>query len=230
MRPGFRAGNGSAARQGEGSAPARFRLQHDGTGAAAASVRAASRQARQARQARGGGAMGTYQATVTDGHTGFTGRKWVRWTKKMRAAFLDHLAATCNVRGAAESIGVDPVSVYLLRRREPAFADAWGEALALGYEMLETQLVGHALAGGDPGGMLANGADTRAGPISVDLAMRLLVLHRNADGKPRRGGARPQYATREDTDRVLLAKLADLEAKRARAAAGDAALDAKEGR
>lgn len=163
--------------------------------------------------------MGTYQAKITEGYTAFAKKTWVRWTKKMRATFLDHLAATCNVKQAAEAIGVEPCSVYLLRRREPAFADAWGEALALGYEMLETQLVGHALAGGDPNGVLDNAAETRAGPISVELALKLLTLHRDREGKPRRGGPKPKYAKPEDTDAVLLAKLADLEAKRARAAA-----------
>jgi hypothetical protein len=167
--------------------------------------------------------MPGHHAIITEKHTAFTARKWVRWTKAMRAVFLDHLAATCNVKQAAWAIGVEPCSVYLLRRREPAFADAWGEALALGYEMLETQLVGHALAGGDPDGVLDNGADTRAGPITVELALKLLTLHRGRDGKPRRGGPAPQYASRDDTDTVLLAKLADLEAKRARAAARSAA-------
>ncbi|RYD63816.1 MAG: hypothetical protein EOP58_10740, partial [Sphingomonadales bacterium] len=86
--------------------------------------------------------MGTHRAVIAEGYSAFEGRKWVRWTAKMRASFLDHLAATCNVKASAEFIGVDPVSVYALRRRDARFTEAWGEALALGYEMLETLLVG----------------------------------------------------------------------------------------
>lgn len=161
--------------------------------------------------------MGTHRAVMADGWTAFAGRKWVRWTAKMRAAFLDHLAATCNVKASAGFIGVDPVSVYVLRRREPQFATAWSEALALGYEMLETQLVGHALAG-DETDMLTNGAQTRMGPISVDLALRLLTFHRNAAGKPHRGGPPRHFAQPEETDRVLLRKLAAIEARHLAAA------------
>ena len=159
--------------------------------------------------------MGTHRAVIADGYSAFEGRKWVRWTARMRASFLDHLAATCNVRASADYIGVDPVSVYALRRRDTKFADAWGEALALGYEMLETLLLGHALSG-DDGDVLNCGAETRSGPVSVDLALRLLTMHRNAEGKPKRGGPKRQFATRDETDAVLMKKLAAIEARRAR--------------
>jgi len=139
----------------------------------------------------------------------------------MRAGFLDHLAATCNVRGAARVIGVDPKAVYLLRRRDPAFAACWQEALALGYEMLETQLVGHALAG-DESSDLAESKDIAMGPNSVALALTLLKVHRDAPGKPRRHGPLKRYATSEETDAVLMTKLAQLEARRAARAEGGA--------
>ncbi|MBX3563100.1 MAG: hypothetical protein KF730_00850 [Sphingomonas sp.] len=162
--------------------------------------------------------MGTHRAVIADGYSAFEGRKWVRWTAKMRERFLDHLAATCNVKASAEFIGVDPVSVYALRRREPKFADAWGEALALGYEMLETLLVGHALSG-DDSDVLNCGAEPRSGPVRVDLALRLLSMHRNAEGKPTRGGPKRQFAAPEETDAVLMKKLAAIAARRARAQA-----------
>jgi hypothetical protein len=159
--------------------------------------------------------MGTHRAVIADGYSAFEGRKWVRWTTKMRESFLDHLAATCNVKASAAFIGVDPVSVYALRRRDAKFADAWGEALALGHEMLETLLVGQALSG-DTGEMLNCGAEPRSGPVNVDLAMRLLTMHRNAEGKPKRGGPKRQFADPEETDKVLMKKLAAIEARRAR--------------
>lgn len=152
-----------------------------------------------------------------------TDRRWVRWNAKMKAEFLDHLSATCNVAAAAASIGVDPVSVYALRRRDAAFADAWGGALALGYEMLETQLVGHAIGGGGDAA-ITNGAVAITGPIDVALAERLLMLHGKRDGwKP--GGPRPQVADADETRRAIMKKLVVAEARtaarRAAAAAGE---------
>ena len=159
--------------------------------------------------------MGTHRAVIADGYSAFMARKWVRWNAKMRESFLDHLAATCNVKASAEYIGVDPSSVYVLRRRDKRFAEAWGEALALGYEMLETLLVGHALSG-DDSDVLNCGAEVRSGPVAVDLALRLLTAHRNATGKPRRGGPQRQFATADETDAFLMKKLAAIEKRRAR--------------
>ena len=154
-----------------------------------------------------------------------TDRRWVRWSKKLKAAFLDHLAATCNVKESAEAIGVEPKSIYILRRRDPAFAAAWAEALQAGYEMLETQLVGHALSGGGAR-TITNGGDAGSGDdvggIDVDLALRLLGTHRNAMlGKPFKGGPRPRTATREETNAAILKKLKAVEDRVRREAAVD---------
>lgn len=140
-----------------------------------------------------------------------TPRKWVRWTARMKAAFLDELAATCNVLASAQAIGVTATSVYTLRRRDDAFAEAWQEALAQGYVMLETQLVGHALAGGGP--VLANGDPARPA-IDVDLALKLMGDHRErAAGKRAIGGPKPRTATRADTNAAILKKLKALESR-----------------
>lgn len=109
------------------------------------------------------------------------------WSERRKADFLDHLAATCDVRASAAVVGMEPIHVYALRRYDPAFAQAWGEALNLGYEMLETQLVGHAMAWG--GRALVNGATERTGPIDVDLALRLLARR---DLPPSKRGAVPR--------------------------------------
>lgn len=142
--------------------------------------------------------------------TAFTGRKWVRWTAKKKAAFLDHLAATCNVKESAAAIGVDPASVYALRRHDLAFLAAWHDALEAGYAMLETQLIGHALAGG--GRMITNGATDLTGPIDVDLALRLLATHKaRAADRPRRGGPPLLRARPDETDAAILKKLRAME-------------------
>lgn len=145
----------------------------------------------------------------------FTGRTWVRWTDEKKDLFLDHLAATCNVKQSAAVAGVDPVSVYGLRRRDPEFAAAWGDALALGYEMIETQLVGHALEGSGKAAM-TNGAVAKTGPIDVDLALRLLTHHGGAmAGRRPQGGPRRKRASRQETEAAILKRLTAIEARSA---------------
>lgn len=63
------------------------------------------------------------------------------WPAKSRAAFLDHLAATCNVTEAARSVGVFPATPHRVRRRDPGFAAQWSQALEAGYVTLETMLL-----------------------------------------------------------------------------------------
>ncbi len=140
------------------------------------------------------------------------------WTAARKAGFLDHLAATCNITDAAAAVGARPESVYSLRRRDGAFAAAWTEALAAGYEMLETRLVGHALAGG--GQSITNGTTPTIGAIDRDVAMWLLNF-RQAEllGTPRRRGGRPRrVASAEETDAAILKKLAAIARKKDAAA------------
>lgn len=145
-------------------------------------------------------------------HMGKTGRRWVRWNKAMRRRFLDHLSATCNVKASAEKIGVDPGSVYYLRRRDPVFTVEWDEALRLGYQMLETRLVGHALSGGARCDAIEQDG---IGAINPDLALVMLAAHRNAmAGKTHRGGPRPQRATEEETNAALMKQLDAVEKRR----------------
>ena len=146
--------------------------------------------------------------------TGHTGRKWMRWTARMKNAFLDHLAATGSIAGAAAAIGVGPSSVYQLRRRDAAFAAAWREAVLLAYDVLETLVLGHVLSG-----RADRTIEGGLGPIDFDQALRLLARHRDAlRGKPFSGGPRIAYATRAATDAAILKALDALERRKATAA------------
>lgn len=69
------------------------------------------------------------------------------WTAKRRKAFLDVLAASANVRLAADAAGAHPSSAYQLRQRDAAFAGLWAEAMALGYETIEQALIERARGG-----------------------------------------------------------------------------------
>lgn len=147
------------------------------------------------------------------------GFKRVRWTQAKREAFLNALAETCNIMASAEAAGVKSQNVYELKRKDEAFAEQWRHALACGYEVLETRLVGLALTplGADQaakGGprALDNGPHGR---IDTDLALRMLTQHRGAmAGKVRGGGAAPRRATREETDEAILRKIEMIERAR----------------
>ncbi|MDG2534493.1 hypothetical protein P6144_12595 [Sphingomonas sp. HITSZ_GF] len=141
-------------------------------------------------------------------------RRWVRWNKTKRDTFLDHLAGTCNVREAAALAGMTAPSVYHLRRKDEDFAEEWHKALLVGYEMLETELLGHVLAGG--GDTIAR-ADGRM--IDVEKAIRLLGLHRTSLQGKWKGGPKLRRARPEDTDAAILRKLDAIDRARARAAA-----------
>ena len=130
----------------------------------------------------------------------------IRWTKKRKAAFLDRLAATCNVADSSRVAGVSVGSAYGLRRRDRAFAADWTQALQAGYEVLELRLVAHALAGG---GAIMVGADADGEPpVDVMLGLKLLAAHRaTLLGKPSGRGRPPNVATREEATAAILQRL-----------------------
>lgn len=138
-------------------------------------------------------------------------RRWTRWTLKKRAAFLDALAGSCNIRAAALAAGVTPQCAYRLRRRDPGFAEEWHEALLAGYEMLETELLGHLLLGSPeesferPDGMRVNVKDV----------MHLLKLHRDSLQGKWRGGPPLRRADPEETNKAILKKLEAIDRARA---------------
>ena len=51
------------------------------------------------------------------------------WTPQRRQRFLELLAAGFDVRRACAGVGMSRQTAYALRRREPAFARGWDDAL-----------------------------------------------------------------------------------------------------
>lgn len=140
-----------------------------------------------------------------------------RITETKRQRFLDMLAASCNVRMAAEAAGATASSFYRLRRREPGFADTWQEAIAIGYHRLEEALLEYALSRVEAEDIDPDRADPEAVARSIvgkldrrtvsmeDLRFALSLLNRHraaAEGRARipRGTHR---ATAEETDAAL---------------------------
>lgn len=113
------------------------------------------------------------------------------WTKAKRREFLEHLAATMNVRGSARAVGVSEQSAYRLRARDEAFRAGWRAAIAEAYERLELEMLRSAIGeveadeGGEIGAMGKGTRRTSAGRVggavgAVDsrLAMFLMKMHR----------------------------------------------------
>ncbi len=137
--------------------------------------------------------------------------KWTRWTEARRRAFLDVLVATCNVSAAAAAIDVQPTAAYRLRQRDPIFAAEWETALEAGFQLLETHLVGVALA---LSGAVAeaDGAVAADATRDFDAGYRMLRYRAAIRDRPPRIGRPATVATREETDAAILRKLAALEA------------------
>jgi len=68
---------------------------------------------------------------MTDASESLTTRPIRRdgWTPERRQRFLELLAAGLDVRRACAGVGLSRQAAYMLRRREPAFAQAWDGAL-----------------------------------------------------------------------------------------------------
>ncbi len=76
------------------------------------------------------------------------GRRWqaqrVRrnhFTRERKEAFLAHFAATADATASAEAAGICVWTAYDHRRRDPAFAAGWEEALEHCYARLEAEAV-----------------------------------------------------------------------------------------
>lgn len=139
------------------------------------------------------------------------------WTPSRRERFLDHVAATCNVRAATEAVGLSQASVYALRRRDPAFAAQWRMALLAGYDRLEEMLVSKAIAVLE--GVTVGDPDTVVcGAITIEQAIRLLDRHRSIV----KGGSghreQRSRATQAETDAMLIARIKAMRGKQERRA------------
>lgn len=70
-----------------------------------------------------------------------------RWSARTEQTFLETLGGTANVERAAETSGMSRAQCYYRRDHNPAFSDAWDDALAQGYATLEAEMLRRALEG-----------------------------------------------------------------------------------
>lgn len=138
-----------------------------------------------------------------------------RWSRQAETIFLDELAASANVRGAAAAAGFSTTALYQRRRRCAGFAAAWAAALDQGYARVEALLLETAAA--SLSGMAFDGE--RAMPaMTVAEAMNLLKLHRAAvkGGPAQRYDARAKPVDMEAVRASILRKIAAIERADAR--------------
>lgn len=123
-----------------------------------------------------------------------------RWSKASTDRFLDHLAVTGDVADAAQRVGIAPAQAYHRLRTNAGFAEGWSAAIRAGYQTIELRMIGQILAGAD--------AMRGAPRIDWEQALRLLKQRdSHGDRQPRRSAEKPQVATRDETDVLILQRL-----------------------
>ncbi|MDF0486795.1 hypothetical protein PX554_01530 [Sphingomonas sp. H39-1-10] len=128
-----------------------------------------------------------------------TGRRDAGWGAAARTAFLDTLALSGDVARSAEAAGRTHASAYALRRHDPAFADAWEEALNAAYARIEDELLARAV---DPRAREGDAFDQA-------LALKMLARHETRRARPNAPReAVPRAASMEEVEQALLGKLA----------------------
>ncbi len=132
-----------------------------------------------------------------------------RWTLQAEKAFLEHLAATANVRAASAVAGFSPTTAYKQRMVNPGFAERWQKALETGVARLEMLLV-HS-AGATLEGLPLDG-DHPIPRMTIDDVMNVLKLHRAAvhGGKPQRYQWRMELPPIEQVQAEIMQRLAAL--------------------
>ena len=128
-----------------------------------------------------------------------------RWTEEAEAAFLDQLAASCNVLAACEAAGFCNTTVYKRRREDAGFARRWQAALEQGYVRIEMALVRRAA---DALEGLAPDPDTPIPTMTVEQAIKVLDRHRAAvkgEARSKRNWTRPR--TLDEVSESILRKL-----------------------
>lgn len=137
-----------------------------------------------------------------------------RWSAAKEAVFLDALEEGANVERAARAAGISTTALYNRRRREPAFAGAWAEAVRGGYLDVEALVIENAKA------VLSNAPRPRRkgrlkDAMSVADAINILKLHRSAvkGGAPQRYDWRAAEPDIEEVRAEVLRKVAAMERK-----------------
>ena len=136
--------------------------------------------------------------------------------KQRRKIFLEHLAATCNVRRSAAAAGVTDRCVYKCRMRDAGFRAEWQAALEQGYARLEAMLLEHAMRERPieiDGALEAEPPTTGDGRFDADLALHLLREHKKGLAGIARPGAAPRGADWSEVEAYFVRRLKALKVR-----------------
>jgi hypothetical protein len=102
-----------------------------------------------------------------------------RWSQAKEKVFFEELAATANVKRAAEAAGVSTNAIYARRMKDRLFKAKWAAVLESGRAAIEMKLVEAANKAFDPDELEIGEAEPSAGPpkVSVAEAIRIVQLH-----------------------------------------------------
>ncbi|WP_298668215.1 hypothetical protein [uncultured Sphingomonas sp.] len=164
------------------------------------------------------------QAARLDGDGGaaedrlFDGRERGGWDANARARFLRALARTGCVIEACAVAGVSKRAAYALRQRSPRFAAAWKRALeAEPPRSIEAAAYERAVEGWlEP--VFFQGEVVGHRRRYSDSALRLLLAKAGKEAAKEAAGPDKGYASAEETNRVLLARLDAIARRRQREA------------
>ena len=153
------------------------------------------------------------------------------WTPAKRAAFLEHLATTCNIAASARAVGMAPRGAHALKARDAVFAADWARAIEAAYETLEVRLLAYALGEGEGEAEAeaeaeADGdaeAELRGAHFDPRVAVQALGFRKRAGGAAGGTGAGTlcKRVSLAELEAVLVARLDALDAQ-ASSVKGDA--------
>lgn len=163
---------------------------------------------------RGGGPEGSRVRYGEGGRAKLIRTKGRQWSDEAEIIFFDALAASCNVRHAAEAAGATVYTVHRQRRLRPEFALRWDAALAQGHARLEMALVEAAL---DSLENVDFDAERPIPRMTVDQAIRIVQLYRGpVRGDGAAPGRRPRRRSLDEVRASILKKLEAIENARGR--------------
>jgi hypothetical protein len=136
-------------------------------------------------------------------------------TQKEIEVFLATLAETCNQAHSARTAGRSTDRIFRdTKKRDPAFAAAWAEALHESYDLLELEMARRARKG-TAKAIYHRGR--KVGTVRVfndGMALRLLSLHRKSVERMRAAETAPRRDAKTMFDE-LAARLAEIKAEEA---------------
>jgi len=123
-------------------------------------------------------------------------------TPAKRAAFLAVLAECCNVGRACAAVGITRVCAYEWREKDPAFANAWEQALKMGVSALEDEAHRRAFDGVDEPVFHQGAQCATIKKYSDTLAIFLLKAH---NPEKYRDNAKLELSGRVEMSDVIMA-------------------------